>query len=154
LLGIPDNLKPSELNPDDLLVREKVNIPVYSEIHWQSTHTTQLVATMSVRNIDLEKPIYLIGVATYDSSGAVIRAYVREVIALGPMATTNFVIPYSDQSGGAGANFVVEWGANAAMSDPIIETVMFGQAGNAGISFTSRGTVIADYSKLADSAEE
>jgi len=61
---------------------------------------------------------------------------------IGPMATADFVIPFSDESGGSGANFVVEWGAMVGIPDPIVKTVIFGQTGSAGVSFLSRVKVI------------
>jgi hypothetical protein len=144
----PDNLVPVDVSPEEFIVSKRVYVPVYSSIFWRYAHATELVAAMSVRNIDPEDAIFLTGVSYYDSDGAVIRTYLDQTYQLGPMATAAFTIPRDDESGGFGANFMVEWGATGLVSDPIVETVMFGQAGSAGISFTSRGKVIDETRRV------
>ena len=139
---LPATLTPAELNVDELAISKRVYVPVYSQIYWRHAQATELVATMSVRNIDPEQSLVLKRITYYDSGGEVLRTYLDQPSLLGPMATADFVIPYSDRKGGPGANFLVEWGASEEVPDPIIETVMFGQAGSAGISFVSRGKVI------------
>ena len=61
---------------------------------------------------------------------------------LGPLATVEFVIQRVDTAGGPGANFLVQWVGQAEVDEPLIEAVMIGQSGNAGISFTSVGRAI------------
>ena len=41
-----------------------------------------------------------------------------------------------------GANFLVQWVAAESGDEPLIEAVMIGQSGNAGISFTSPGRTV------------
>ena len=144
----PQNLVPVDVSPEEFIVSKRVYVPVYSSIFWRYAHATELVAAMSVRNIDPEDAIFLTGVSYYDSDGAVIRTYLDQTYRLGPMATAAFTIQRDDESGGFGANFMVEWGAIGPVSDPIVETVMFGQAGSAGISFTSRGKVIDETRRV------
>ena len=47
-----------------------------------------------------------------------------------------------DESGGSGANFIVEWSSETPVNPPIIESVMIGAQSSQGISFTSRGREI------------
>lgn len=117
------------------------------------SHTEELVAVASVRNVDPDHPIYLLEVRSYDSFGKVIRDYVHRTYELGPMATADFIVARSDNSGGPGANFLVRWGAlEAEAADPIIETVMLGHAKHTSISLISRGRTTKTWT--ASSPEE
>ena len=66
----------------------------------------------------------------------------KEPAELGPLATVEFVIQRVDTAGGPGANFLVQWVGQSDVDELLIEAVMIGQSGNAGISFTSTGRVI------------
>ena len=63
--------------------------------------TTDLTATLSVRNTDAEHPIQIDSVRYYDSAGAFLRDYLTALLVLGPMASTEFVVERPDRSGGA-----------------------------------------------------
>ena len=52
-----------------------------------------------------------------------------------------------DSCGDPGANFLVQWAGSSYMDEPLIEAVMVGQTGTAGISFTSSGRVLKDEPK-------
>ena len=52
------------------------------------------------------------------------------------------MIQRADVAGGPGANFLVQWVGQSDVDEPLIEAVMIGQSGNAGISFTSAGRII------------
>jgi hypothetical protein len=150
----PGNLVPVSISSEEFIVTQRVYVPVYSRFFWKHAQATQLVAIMSVRNIDPEAPLFLAGVSYYDSDGKLIRKYLNQIHRLDPLATAAFVIPRSDSTGGVGANFVVEWGSTTEISEPIVETVMFGQAGSAGISFSSRGKVIDGTRRLPSPAPQ
>jgi hypothetical protein len=78
----------------------------------------------------------------YDSAGKLVREHLTEPGELGPLATVEFVIQRVDTAGWPGANFLVQWVGSPEVDEPLIEAVMIGQSGNAGISFTSAGRVI------------
>jgi hypothetical protein len=59
------------------------------------------------------------------------------------MGSVEFVIQRSDSVGGPGANFLVRWHAAASVDEPLIEAIMLGQSGSAGISFGSRGRTVS-----------
>jgi hypothetical protein len=151
---LPQNLVPVNVSSEGFIVTQRIYVPVYSRFFWEHARATELTATMSVRNIDPESPLFLTGVSYYDSDGKMIRSYLDQPHRLDPMATAAFVIPRSDSTGGFGANFVVEWGSATEISEPIVETVMFGQAGSAGISFSSRGKVIDEARRLPSPAPQ
>jgi hypothetical protein len=101
-----------------------------------------LAATVSVRNVSTVHPIVIDWVRYYDSAGRRIRDYVDKPSALPPLGSVEFVIQRSDATGGPGANFLIHWKGPANVDEPLIEAIMLGQSGNAGISFTSPGRVV------------
>ena len=60
------------------------------------------------------------------------------------MASTDFVVDEYDMTGGAGANFIVEWTASIEVTPPVVEAVMISTALQQGISFISAGRVLKD----------
>ncbi len=61
---------------------------------------------------------------------------------MNPLESLRYIIPESDESGGSGANFIVEWHSDKPVNRPIIESIMIGTKSSQGISFTSRGREI------------
>jgi hypothetical protein len=122
-----------------------VYVPVYSSIYLGldvRKKIIDLAATVSIRNVSAQYPIVLNFVRYYDSAGTLVRQYLKTPAELRPLATVEFVIQRADKTGGPGANFLVQWIAKSDVDEPLIEAVMIGQSGNAGISFTSAGRVI------------
>ena len=79
----------------------------------------------------------------FDSVGKHLRDYLDTPSTLPPMGSVEFVVQRSDTTGGPGANFLIRWHAAAAVDEPLVEAIMLGQSGNAGISFSSRGRTLA-----------
>lgn len=124
-------------------LRQVVYVPVYSSIYsGYDRQMTDLAATLSIRNTSTAHPIVVHSATYYDSNGNKVREYVNRPGSLAPMATADFVIQRRDRSGGPGANFLVEWSSSEDVDEPVIEAVMVGQHGNAGISFSSAGRVL------------
>jgi hypothetical protein len=118
-------------------------VPVYSSIlTGDGARPTGMAATLSIRNTDGDSPIFVTSVTYYNTAGQLIDTFVDGVYGLGPMASAAIMINVSDTRGGLGANFIVEWGAEAAVSDPVVETVMVGSSGTKGFSFTSPARVL------------
>ncbi|MEZ5402760.1 MAG: DUF3124 domain-containing protein [Bryobacteraceae bacterium] len=125
-----------------------VYVPVYSNIYWGfDGQSTELAATLSIRNVNLKHPIVVHSVKYYDSAGTLVREYVHAPSTLAPMSTADFVIQRRDTTGGPGANFLVQWSSPFDIDEPLIESVMIGQHGNAGISFSGMGRVLPKASE-------
>ncbi len=140
-------LKPVTTPLTDPVVRRTVYVPIYSSIYWGLNHRekpVELAATVSIRNVSSRHRLVLESVRYYDSGGKQVREYVNAPAELGSLATVEYVIPQRDTTGGPGANFLVRWAGSAEMDEPLIEAVMVGQIGSAGISFTSQGRVVKD----------
>ena len=122
---------------------QTVYVPVYSHIYsGDQERPIYLAVTLSLRNTDTSQAITITRVDYYDSNGQLIKNYVEAPVSLKAMASTRYVIKESDKVGGSGANFIVDWKADQAVTPPLIETVMISARQTLGISFTSRGQVI------------
>ena len=122
---------------------EQVYIPVYSDIYYvDSRHTFSLTATLSIRNTSFKDSIYVFSIDYYNSEGQKVRRYNTSTILVKPMESIEFVVEDRDDTGGVGANFVVDWGAKNGAQKPYFQGIMIGTAGQQGISFTTEGIVI------------
>lgn len=54
-------------------------------------------------------------------------------------------IAANDTSGGAGANFIVEWVAEKTVYEPVVEAVMINTSSSQGISFVSPARVLKQF---------
>ena len=129
-----------------------VYVPVYSSIYLGldiKHRMVELGVTVSVRNVSARHPVILDSVRYYDSTGKQIREYLEKPAELPPLATVEFVIQRADVRGGPGANFLVRWKGQPDADEPLIEAIMLGQSGNAGISFTSVGRGVKTESAMS-----
>jgi len=125
------------------ILGQTIYVPIYSHIYIRDkSRVINLTATLSIRNTDAQNPIRITSARYYGTNGALVREYVNEPLRLAPMASTDFVVAEDDTSGGAGANFIVEWGASIEVTEPVVEAVMISTASQQGISFVSTGRVI------------
>lgn len=115
-----------------------VYVPAYSHIYLSENSQVPLAVTLSVRNINPDKRLIIKGVDYFDTRGQKLDSLIKGWFALAPMATASFVIDQQDLSGGAGANFIVQWATDNAAQEPLIEAVMAGYRGTKGLSFSSR----------------
>jgi uncharacterized protein DUF3124 len=140
-----ERLRPVATGSGTLTGGATVYVPVYSSVYLGldiKKRMVDLAATVSVRNVSAEQPIVIEWVQYYDSTGKRIRDYLAQPSELRPLASVEFVIQRSDATGGPGANFLIRWKGPATVDEPLIEAVMVGQSGNAGISFASAGRVL------------
>lgn len=124
----------------ELTTGQTVYVPAYSHIYHGNKETPLLLSvTLSIRNVDLNGSLTIRSINYYETEGALVRKFIDEPVVLGPLGSVRFVVPQRDNSGGSGANFIVEWQAEKPINPPILETVMIGTQSQLGISFTSRG---------------
>jgi hypothetical protein len=130
-------------------------VPAYSSVLISDrAHSFNLAVTLSIRNTDPEHPIVVASVRYYDQDGQMVRDYLKKPLRIGPLAAMEFFVAESDNSGGGSASFLVEWVADQSVNAPLVESVMVGTASNQGVSFTCRGRVLSDRSRLKpDNAE-
>ncbi len=130
----------AELLANDSLTKAKSYLGIYSEIYSTSEHNTHdLTVTVSLRNTSAEDFIYLTKAAYYSTSGELIRTYFDYPIFIKPLETVDIIIEESDNTGGTGANFIIDWLDDPELTDPIFEAIMISTRGQQGLSFTTQG---------------
>ena len=138
---LPLSLQASENS--ELLRGQTVYVPAYSHIYSGDNEKPFLLTiTLSIRNIDMKQSITVTTVDYYETQGNLLKKMLDTSVSLRPLESIRYIIPQKDKTGGSGANFIVEWAADAPVNPPIIETVMIGTQAQQGISFTSRGHAI------------
>lgn len=121
---------------------QKVYLPIYSTIaHW-SPRTMDLTITLSVRNIDPNRPITLKSVNYFDTEGRKKRTMLDKPKLLPAFGSTQLVIKREEFRGDVGANAIVAWQSEAPALPPLVEAVMIGSDGAQAYSFASRGIVV------------
>ena len=127
---------------EDMAAGQLVYVPIYSHAYFDSDRRTfKLVSTLSVRNTDMEQPITLRSIRYHDSSGKLVRDYLKQPVRLEPLASVDYIADERDQLG-TGTAFLVEWVAETEVHEPVIEAVMISTALSQGLSFTSQGRVL------------
>ena len=124
---------------------QTVYVPVYSHIYTRGGVEQLLEVTLSIRNADLENAIVVESIRYYDTEGNELKEYLKAPIRLRPLASTDFLVEQRDDSGGAGANFLVDWVAEDVVTEPIIETVMVSSEGNRSFAFVRPGFPVTTY---------
>ena len=127
-----------------IVTGQRVYVPAYSQVLLNPEGAAlELAVTLAIHNTDAEHPLIIREVSYYNTEGDLIRNYISEPVQLPPLATTGFVVASEDQSGGWGANFIVEWGAEQPVYEPVIEAVMVSTRGTQGVSLISPGRVLS-----------
>lgn len=122
---------------------QTIYVPAYSHIYSGNRERPFLLTvTLSIRNIDPKNQLKIIAADYHETQGQLLRKYIKTPVILKPLESLRYVIPQRDESGGSGANFMVEWKADKPVNPPNVESIMIGTQTQQGVSFTSRGRVI------------
>ena len=132
------------VNSKDHAYRDTVYIPVYSDIYSEvRTKSILLTATLSIRSTSLKDTTYINTIDYYNTEGKLVKSFLDRTLVLGPMESIDYVIERDDNTGGSGANFLVQWGADKNVK-PIFQCVMIGTFGQYGLAFTTDGVSIKE----------
>ena len=124
-------------------IKKMVYVPVYSNIYGRDgRQTAPLSITLSVRSMNFRDSIYITKVDYYNSQGKVIKKYIDSTLLLKPMQSVEFVVGITENEGGAGANFIVEWGAIKGENVPLIQGLMMEHYEGGGLSFLTEGITL------------
>ena len=141
--GFPLTFNLHAEGPAELSDGQTIYVPAYSHIYSGSRERPFLLTvTLSIRNVDPKNPVSITVADYYETQGRLLNKYVDRPVTLKPLESIRYVVPEKNNTGGSGANFIVEWKAAKPVNPPIVETVMIGTQGQQGISFTSRGREI------------
>lgn len=129
----------------EIVTGQTLYVPAYSEIfNADNTTTYDLTVMLSVRNTDFDAPIIIESIEYYDTDGNLVKEFVENPIELAPMATTDVVIDRLNDKGGTGANFIVVWGAEEPVHEPVVESLMTSTSQQQGLSFLSQARVLEE----------
>jgi hypothetical protein len=141
-----DDYAATGVTAESLPVHRAAYVPVYSHIYYDGGRPYLLEATLSVRNVDPQQPVYVSVVEYYNTEGKLSKTLVDRLIRLAPLQTIEFLIERRDATGGSGANFVVVWHApNSKAHAPLIEAVMVGRSGTNAISFVRKSEPLPQW---------
>jgi hypothetical protein len=141
-----DTYAAADVSVRSLPVHQAVYVPVYSHIYYDGGRPYLLEATLSIRNVDPKRPVYVSAVEYYDTQGKLSKKQVDRLIKLDPLQTIEFLVERHDVTGGSGANFIVEWHAGAKDTHaPLIEAVMVGRSGTNAISFVRKSEPLPQW---------
>lgn len=115
-------------------------VPVYSTLYLgdREVHAGMAV-TLSVRNTSPDRELVVHRIDYHATGGQIAARLADRPHAVPPMATAEFLIDADDPIGGPGANYLVAWSVPEGGIEPLIEAVMVGRVGDAGISLVGRG---------------
>lgn len=134
-----------DLDEIEVVMGQTIFVPAYSEIFFEDTERTwDFAVTLTVHNTDLDGSIIVKSVRYYDTNGQLVKDFLSEPIRLEKLVTRGYLIGRSDNRGGIGANFVVEWVADTQVTPPVVEAVLISAAGTQGLSLITPGRVIAE----------
>lgn len=124
-------------------------LPIYSSIWHGDTHPlkgepmkSNMSALVSIRNTSQKSPIKIISARYYNTEGKLLREFVRPPKMILPLGTLELFIEKSEKEGGSGANFLIEWEAEAATNAPIVEAVHIDNQPSRPYSFITNARVI------------
>lgn len=135
-----DNLKSLEVKKSfeegDLSYEDSFYVPIYSDVYVsKQNQKVLLAATLSIRNTSLTEDLFVSKIDYYNTEGALVKKFIKNTIKIAPMATVNYVIDKDDDTGGPGANFIVDIAAKNLDTSPIIQAIMISQVGPNSFSF-------------------
>ena len=119
-------------------------IPAYSNLYYyEGNDKSYLTVVLSLRNTDFDQTIYITTADYYNSDGERIRRYLEQPLEIGPMKSIEYIVERDEKEGGAGANFIVEYGsADSLVNKPVVESIMIGSNGHHGFAFSSQAVEI------------
>jgi len=136
----------TDVSVASLPVHRAAYVQVYSHIYYDGGRPYLLETTLSLRNVDPKRPIYVSAVEYYDTHGKLAKKQVDRLIKLEPLQTIEFLVERHDVIGGSGANFIVEWHAATRNTHaPLIEAVMVGRSGTNAISFVRKSEPLPQW---------
>lgn len=127
---------------DSIIKTNKVYVPVYSDIYQRTRQERiALTSTLSIHNTSENDTLFISRIDYYNTEGNFVRKYIDSPIFLNTFETLEYVVDEDDNSGGSGANFVIEWYGTNQMR-PLFQAVMIGGLGNKSFSFSTTGVEV------------
>ena len=133
-----------DIGKQSLPYQQTFYVPIYSNIYVDEDNPKVLLsATLSIRNTSLAHSLYVTKIDYYNTGGDFVRPYLTKSIELPPMGTLNYIVEKLDDTGGDGANFVVNIEGESTETKPVIEAIMIGNYSNKGFAFETEAVPIS-----------
>jgi hypothetical protein len=127
---------------DNTFDRKKFYVPVYSHLYISENNYTRLSISLSIRNSDQIKDLFIESVDYYNTQGELVKKYLSQPHILKPMASIDYFVSLEDMSGGHGAKFLVNVASKDKTTLPIIQAVMLNKSGSSNLCFLSEAHLI------------
>lgn len=127
---------------DSTFDKKRFYVPVYSHIYISENKYTRLSISLSIRNTDPSKDLYVESVDYYNTDGKLIKQYLSTPHILKPMSSIDYLVNLEDMSGGNGAKFLVNVASKNKTINPIIQAIMANTLGNSNLCFLTQGYII------------
>ncbi|QCX01974.1 DUF3124 domain-containing protein [Aggregatimonas sangjinii] len=132
----------------DIHYNNIIYVPIYSDIYFDDANQKNLLAaTLSIRNTSYTDSLYVSKIDYFSTDGTLVKSYIDNPISLRPMASVNYVVATQDDTGGAGANFIVALSSKSTDLMPLVQAIMVGKNGNKGFAFSTDGYSIRQKQK-------
>jgi hypothetical protein len=127
---------------DGTFDKKKLYVPVYSHVYISENKYVRLSITLSIRNSDLTKDLYIESIDYYNTEGKLVKQYLSQPYILKPMSSIDYVVNLEDMSGGNGAKFLINTASKNKISNPIAQAIMINTLGNSNLSFVTQGYIL------------
>lgn len=132
----------------DIHYNNIIYVPIYSDIYFDDANQKNLLAaTLSIRNTSYTDSLFVSKIDYFNTDGELVKSYIDNPISLRPMASVNYVVATQDDTGGAGANFIVALSSKSTNLSPLVQAIMVGKNGNKGFAFLTDGYSISQEQK-------
>lgn len=127
---------------DDTFDRKMIYVPVYSHVYISENKYGRLSISLSLRNTDPKKDLYIESIDYYNTEGKIVKKYLSQPYILKAMATVDYVVNLEDMTGGNGAKFLVNVASKNKTFTPIVQAIMTNTLGSSDICFLTEGHVV------------
>jgi len=127
---------------DSKFDKKKFYVPVYSHLFLSENKYTRLSISLSIRNSDQIKDLYIESIDYYNTEGTLVKKYLSQPHILKPMASIDYVVNLEDMTGGNGAKFLVNVATKDKTNEPIIQAIMTNTLGNSNLCFLTQGYIV------------
>ena len=132
------------IDDSKLKIKAQVYLPLYSSVVVGGGATVvHMGANVTLRNVSTDLPVVISSARYFDRNGELVSQLAPAPFTLKPMATVEIFIPITEASvgikGGRGGSILLDWGAEAAAPEPMMEALVLGSVGNGSYSFTVQG---------------
>lgn len=129
---------------------QSLYLPVYSHMLYgnlgkNGKASQVLLSTLvSIRNTDGKRPLRLTSARYYDTHGKLLAERLPTPQVVPPFGTVEIFVELNDASGGSGANFLIKWDAEQAISPPLVEGLHINMDGGKAVVFMTQAMPVGD----------